>query len=132
MTSRSVPSMTAKETRDYVFERARSLAFDAVYALWQKRQSEGIRQKDIAEKLEKREAWVSRSLRGPGNWTVRTLAELTDALGGELEITVRPIEDISSKNYHAYVNYPLPVSIESPTTISAKPNFGYSDARASS
>lgn len=105
------PGMTPAEVRDYVFARARDLAFDAVYALWQRRKAEGPRsQKELAERLQKTESWVSRSLQGPGNWTLRTLAELTEALDGELEIVVRPIEESPYRraNYHAYANYPAP------------------------
>jgi hypothetical protein len=99
--------MTTAEMRAYVVERARSLAFDAVYALWQQRYSEGQLQNEIAKKLEKNESWVSRTLKGPANWTIGTLAELTYALDGDLQIIVRPSEDIpfDGQNYHAYAEY---------------------------
>lgn len=112
MTSPSdqLTAMEPSELRDYVFARARDLAFDAVYALWQRRREEPRTQKALAERLQKKESWVSRSLQGPGNWTLRTLAELTEALDGELEIIVRPIEESThrKKNSHAYENYPTP------------------------
>lgn len=112
MTSRSeLPAMTPAEVRDYVFARTRDLAFDAVYTLWQRRKEEELgTQKALAERLQKPESWVSRSLQGPGNWTLRTLAELTEALDGELEIIVRPVEESPHRqtNYHAYADYPAP------------------------
>ena len=112
MTSLSVPEMTPAEMRVYLTERARTLAFDAVYALWRRRREEGRLQNELAKKLEKNEAWVSRTLKGPANWTIGTLAELTFALDGELEITVRPVEDIhfDGQNYHSYAEYALPLN----------------------
>src|SRR5947209_3442647 len=112
MTSQS--RATSKSTRhkhrdraDYGFARARDLAFDAVQSLWRRRRSEGIKQIDIAKALDREPAWVNRSLRGPGNWTLRTFGELVEALNGEVDISVHALEDPLpiALNYHAYAGY---------------------------
>jgi cyanate lyase len=72
-------------------------AFHAIYALWLKRKAEGMTQKDIADKLERDPAWVSRALGGPKNWTMRTLGELAEALGGHVEVKITAIEDLQAE-----------------------------------
>lgn len=92
------------EIEDYGLARVRDMAFDAVMKLWRKRQREGLTQKDVAERLDRNPAWVSRQLSGPGNWTLRTFGALVEALDGEAEISVMPIElpmDVPN-NYDAY------------------------------
>lgn len=111
-----------RDLADYGFARARDLAFDAVYSLWLRREAEGMKKKDIANVLDRDPGWVSRSLRGPGNWTMRTLGELTAALDGELEIVVRGIEDPISPapNFHAYADYPKAVIADRPSQTTAE------------
>ena len=98
-------SMTNKERRDYTFARARDAAFDAIHRLWERRRNEGMTQKDIVLAIDRQPAWVSRSLRGPGNWTLRTISDLALALRGEIEIKVHALEDHELPNYHAYAEY---------------------------
>jgi len=105
--------MTPKDRAVYGFARCRDVAFDAVRNLWRRRSAEGMTQKQIAEAIGKDTGWVSKNLRGPGNWTLRTIGAFVEALNGEIEISIRAIEDPVSlpKNYHAYVGYepkPLP------------------------
>jgi transcriptional regulator with XRE-family HTH domain len=106
MTSSSnVSPLSKRDLGDYAFARARDQAFDAVYALWRRRQSAGLKQADLAAILGRDEGWVSRSLNGPANWTLRTLGELVGGLNGELEINVFAAEDhpVSLRtNYDAY------------------------------
>ena len=99
--------MTSKSdaiNRDFWFARVLDLSFDAVNELWRKRQSDGLKQIELAEKLGRDTGWVSKKLRGPGNWTLRTLGELVGALEGELEIRVAPLEQplYARSNYDAY------------------------------
>ena len=112
MTSRSRERKSAGEDRrDYGFARARDLAFDAVQSLWRRRRDQGMKQLDIAKAIDRQPAWVSRNLRGPGNWTMRTLGELVEALNGEIEITVRGVEDPveDRKNSDAYTGFEPPI-----------------------
>lgn len=108
MPSRSAkPKTDAQNAADFGFARTRDLAFDAVQRLWRRRRDEGMKQIDIAKAIDRQPAWVNRSLRGPGNWTLRTLGELVQGLNGELEITVHGLEDAPTVrgNYHAYADY---------------------------
>lgn len=108
MTSPSAkPPFSPKDVGDYAFAHSRFLAFEAVTKLWRKRQAAGMKQSDIADFLGRDRGWVSRSLRGPGNWTMRTLGELVEALNGELEIATRPREELPqvTQNSDAYAGY---------------------------
>jgi hypothetical protein len=108
MTSQSsVLPLDPKELRNYGFARVRDIAFDAVQTLWRRRRSEGLKQSDIVKAIDRQPAWVSRNLRAPGNWTLRTIGELVEALGGEVEIVVRAKEDPleNPSNYSAYIDY---------------------------
>jgi hypothetical protein len=98
---------TARDVGDYGFARARDIAFDAVQSLWRRRKEEGMKQVDIAHAIGRDTAWVNRSLRGPGNWTLRTFGELVYGMHGELEITVHGMEDPPSVrvNFDAYADY---------------------------
>jgi hypothetical protein len=80
-----------------------------------------MKQVDVAKAIGRDPAWVSKNLRGPGNWTLRTLSELVEALNGELEISVHGLDDpLPIKlNYHAYAGYepPAPAPSGSPSAI---------------
>jgi hypothetical protein len=112
ITQSNIAPLAPEERARYGYARARDVAFDAVRALWRRRAAAGMQQIDIANAIDRDPAWVSRSLRGPGNWTLRTLGELVEALGGELEISVRGLEEPLAlrTNYHAYAGYELPAS----------------------
>lgn len=107
MPSHSSAKRRHTEASDYGFARARDLAFDAIKDLWKVRHKAGMKQSDIAAILGKEPAWVSRQLSGPGNWTLRTVGELCEALGGELSIQALPVEEPENpaENYHAYSGY---------------------------
>ena len=103
MTSQSdLNFLTPKERRDYGFARVRDAAFDAVCSLWARRQAEA----DLASAIDADAGWVSKNLRGPGNWTMRTFGAFVEALRGEAQISIRALEDpLPRTNYHAYVEY---------------------------
>ncbi len=108
MTSRSnAPSLADRDLVDYGVARLRDQAFDAIGALWRRRQSEGWTQKRVADAIGRDPAWVSRTLRAPGNWTLRTIGELIQALDGESEITITPLEAPleGRPKDHAHIGY---------------------------
>ena len=111
MISQSIPQANEdharRERADYGFARLRDQMFDAVTALWRRRQKEVLAQIDLAHRIGRDPAWVSRSLAAPGNWTLRTAGELIAALEGEAEIRVAALEDPleSRPNYDAYDGY---------------------------
>jgi transcriptional regulator with XRE-family HTH domain len=99
--------MNPRDRAIYGYARVRDIAFDAVQALWRRRRSEGVTQLQLAEALGKDTGWVSKNLRGPGNWTLRTVGEFVEALRGEIEITIHALEDrpADRPNYNAYLDY---------------------------
>ncbi|MBY5820402.1 hypothetical protein HFN60_32965 [Rhizobium leguminosarum] len=107
-----------EEIRQRGYLKARDEAFNAVYKLWCKRIEEGVSQKDIAEFLGRDAAWVSRALRGPANWTMRTFGELVEALDGVIEIGIVPVEDLPLDNYDIYEE--LHGSVQKLTPISSE------------
>jgi hypothetical protein len=100
-------SLTPAERREYGFLRVRDAAFDAVCTLWKRRQDEGMTQAQVAGAIDGDTGWVSKNLRGPGNWTMKTFGAFVEALKGEVQISIRATEDAPSvlTNYHAYVDY---------------------------
>ena len=86
-----------RELAETGFVRMQYEAFYAIHALWLRRRAEGMTQKDIAEKLGRDPAWVSRALSGPKNWTMRTMGELAHALDGRVTIRVEAAEDLSAE-----------------------------------
>lgn len=53
-------------------------------------QSAGIKRSQLAERLGKSRAWISKLLHGGQNVTVFTLVEVADALGFDLDVKLRP------------------------------------------
>lgn len=88
----------------YGAARARDLAFSAVLELWGKRRSEGMTQTEFAEKLGRDTGWLSKKLKGPTNWTLKTLGQMVEALDGELEIRIHDLrQPLQEKaNFDAY------------------------------
>jgi hypothetical protein len=99
--------MKKNSDADYGFARARDLAFDAVMRLWEIRKKEGLTQAQLAASIGRDPGWVSRYLRGPGNWTLRTVGAFVVGLSGEIEISAHPLEEAISpaRNYDAYEGY---------------------------
>jgi hypothetical protein len=63
-------------------------------------------QSELAKAIGRDEGWVSRTLNGPGNWTLRTIATLVQGLNGELEITAHAMEDpVPDAGPDAYERY---------------------------
>lgn len=91
---------------NFGFSRTRDLAFAAVRSLWRLRQSQGMKQADLAARVNRDAGWVSRKLSGPSNWTLRTFGDLVDALDGEVEIRIADLRDEPKVgNYDAYSGY---------------------------
>lgn len=131
----AVSAMNPRDRANYGFARVRDAAFDAVLSLWRRRQSEGWKQADLADILNRDRSWVSRNLRGPGNWTLRTFGELVEALNGEAEITVHALEEPlhPAPNFDAYIGYRAGVPNWEPTAEPKQPNlsttrFSYSES----
>lgn len=96
--------MTPVERRQLGCARAQHAVFDAIYALWEERQEEGLTKQAIAEFLGRDPGWVSRTMSGPGNWTLRTFGELVEALDGYIDVKVIAREKLRKKNYDIYAD----------------------------
>lgn len=99
--------LAKRDLASYGVARLRDQMYDAVLTLWRRRNSEGMTQKAIAEAIGRDPGWVSRNLRAPGNWTLKTAGELIQALDGESEIKIFALEDPleNPSNYNAYDGY---------------------------
>ena len=105
MTSPSTSSMSARERERYGAAVAKDAAFDAVLALWRRRQKEGNwTLKQAASNIDKDEGWMSKQFKGPRNWTMEIFGSLVQSLNGEVQIVVHALEDFENRrdNYDAY------------------------------
>ena len=75
----------ARKSPAYWTERA---VLDFTSALWQVMQRRQCSQADLARKLEKNPAFVSRVLNGASNVTLRTMVEMAHALDARVRISV--------------------------------------------
>lgn len=123
-TQSSLPPLSPGELEQYGYARARDLAFDAVQMLWRRRKAEGMTQKDVAAAIDWDEGLLSKKLSGPGNWTLRTLGALVEALRGDLQIVVAPVEQPlpglrrNADAYSGYRSSPLKTDIPAASTSS--------------
>lgn len=97
------PASFSKEERaDLAARFAQQAAHEAIYQLWLRRKEEGWKQKSLGERIGRNVTWISRTLSGPGNWTLKSLGEMAEALDAEVEIRVTPREEIHAPNFDAY------------------------------
>src|SRR6266850_3301256 len=79
----------------YFRERNRSKAYGAVISLFSKLvETEQLTKREIAFRLEKEPAQITRWLSGPSNWTLDTVSDLLRAMGCEPEHRVSPINSL--------------------------------------
>ena len=135
--SSDLVQIKGRDHADYGVVRLRDQAFDAVQELWRKRKAAGETQKMLADRIGRDPAWVSKNLRAPGNWTLRTIGELVQALEGEIEIRVSGLEEPigQPENFDAYdqyiqrklpVNFVGSISVQNPITAKISVNQGCS------
>jgi hypothetical protein len=111
MTANSAPPnddlyvLKGRDRENYGFARIRDVAYDAVQELWRQRKVEGWSQVRLAANIGRDTGWLSRYLRGPGNWTFRTFGALVEGLDGVVEIRVRSAESVKSDNNDVYSDY---------------------------
>lgn len=85
---------------------ARLSVVGAVAKLYEElRETEGLNQSRLAERLGCSRSHISRLLSGPGNWTLDTVGDLLAAMDAELtKVEAVRVQDIPSPNYaHAWV-----------------------------
>lgn len=59
----------------------------AIWTMWDRLRNErGVDQQWLADRMGKNKSWVSRLLKGPGNWTLDTAGDLLAAMEGRLTL----------------------------------------------
>lgn len=103
----NIAPLEGRELADYGAVRIRDQAFDALQKLLRRRLDEGETQKDIADRIGMDAGQLSKLFRGPGNWTLRTIGALVQALRGEAELYIAALEDPveTPGNFDAYDEY---------------------------
>lgn len=61
-----------------------------------KLEKEDLRQKDLAERLDKSQGWISRFMNDPTNFSIKKLVEIAVALGMELDIGFKETKEMPS------------------------------------
>lgn len=56
----------------------------------------GLRQKDLAKRLDKSEGWISRFMNDPTNFSIKKLVEIAVALGMELDVNFKEVSKMPS------------------------------------
>jgi hypothetical protein len=77
----------------YFQGRLRNKLFSEMLGLFLRKKEHGFTRADLARRLGKRPEQVTRWLAGPGNLKIDTLSDLLLAMGHELVIEVRPIDN---------------------------------------
>lgn len=84
----------------YHRERLRNRIHECVYrALLVRHEQDGVTRADLAARLGKDKAQISRWLSGPSNWTLDTVSDLLLALNVDLELSTCLTEDRAAQNY---------------------------------
>ena len=95
-------------------QRQKNFVFQSVLAFFVKRaKSEGITKKQLATRLGKDAAQITRWLSGPSNWTLDTVSDLLLALDAEPKLQINDLQEptISSFNVNSQVTKsPSPAS----------------------
>jgi transcriptional regulator with XRE-family HTH domain len=103
----------------YFRQRLRNRIYeDVIKAIEEAAATTGVKQKDIAQKLDLRPSQVSRWLSGPANWGVDTVSDLLWSIDAELDFHVRLFRDRKKKNYfHPMLEHFSNASFSSPDTL---------------
>lgn len=76
-----------EDEKGYARAAVRLKVARTVWALWdQLRKEQGVDQTWLVERLDSNKGRVSRLLNGSGNWTLDTVADLLEAMGGRLTV----------------------------------------------
>jgi transcriptional regulator with XRE-family HTH domain len=110
--------VTEGASKFFFRQRQRNRLFDnVVEAIEDASASNGIRRKDIAEKLSVNPSQVSRWLSGPANWEQDTISDLLFAIDAELEFRIVPFSELErKKSNHFHPRGEPPEIILAPTT----------------
>lgn len=83
----------------YFRQRQKSKVFHSVLASFvELAKSKGLTKKELAKRLNKDPAQLTRWFSGPGNWTLDTISDLLLAMGAEMKHEIVPINDGEQKS----------------------------------
>lgn len=75
----------------YFRQRQKNKVFQSVIAYFAKlAEHEGLTKKDLAERLQKDPAQITRWFSGPSNWTLDTISDLLLAMDAEMQYSITP------------------------------------------
>jgi len=95
----------------YFRERTRNRCYSAVVAAFAKLvDQEGLTKREIAARLGKEPAQITRWLSGPGNWTLDTISDLLLAMGAELNQSVSWLKDKTAHPVAHELTRPMPAA----------------------
>ena len=84
---------------EYWFD-ARHAAYENMLKAFERMHAEeGLKQEDIASRLNKDKGYISRCMRGQDNLTFRTLSNLARAMDCRLEVSFQVLKDLPVSNY---------------------------------
>jgi transcriptional regulator with XRE-family HTH domain len=101
---------------------ANGLMIELAAQVARKLQKEGLKQKDLAERLDKSQGWISRFMNDPTNFSVKKLVEIAVALGMELDIDFKEIKEAPSFK---------PKTVTGKSIAGLQQNFSFVDAEYS-
>lgn len=86
--------------------RLRNALFDELRAVFRRRrQQHGLKQKDIADRLNTHPGTVSRRLKGEENVTLDWVSDFARALDARVEVRIVPLENIQRKHTPTVVDW---------------------------
>lgn len=91
-------------------ERNRNRVYDIVVkAVVANAKAKGMKRKEIADKIGRKQSHVTKLLSGPGNWTLDTISDLLFAVDAELDYEVVPFSKRAKSNvFHPMKSPPVP------------------------
>jgi hypothetical protein len=90
----------------YFRERNRNRCYSAIISLFSKLvEKNNLTKRELAFRLDKEPAQITRWLAGSGNWTLDTVSDLSRAMGYEPEYPMRPINALGI--YSRPIAHPL-------------------------
>lgn len=104
---------------EYFRERHKNRIYDFVVGRFlEKEKNEGLTKAEIARRINKDPAQITRWLSTPSNWTLDTISDLMLVVcAGELNFSVSKFKDIKPRNYHQldHLEYKIQASTSSPS-----------------
>lgn len=90
----------------YFRESQKNHVYEQVLELFLEKAQLGFTKKDLAQKLGKNAAQITRWLSGPGNWTLDTISDLLLAMGAEIQFRTVELGSGPIPNYeHPVVSF---------------------------